>query len=174
MTGNARSTNPLLRAPRMLLEGALSLVILLDEVLRPLYRPLLRAVASLQIVRRAEVFVARQSRLTILILLAVPFAIAEPLKLLALVLLATGRFWSGAVLLGLAHLASFLLVERIYHAGRDKLRTYPWFAWAMDRLTALRDAVLTRLRASAVYRVARHLARRLRRWWRSRLGRGST
>lgn len=171
---NARSTGPVLLALRMLLEGVLSLVILIDELLRPLYRPLLRAVASLQIVRRAEILIARQSRLTILVLLAVPFAIAEPLKLLALVLLATGRFWSGAVLLGLAHLASFLLVERIYHAGRVKLRTYPWFAWAMDRLTALRNAVLMRLRASRPYRVARHLARRLRRWWQSRLRRGST
>lgn len=166
---NARSTGPVLRGLRMLLESMLSLVILIDELLRPLYRPLLRAVASLGIVRRAEIFIARQSRLTILVLLAVPFAVAEPLKILALVLLATGKFWSGAVLLGLAHLASFLLVERIYHAGRAELRTYPWFAWTMDRLTGLRDAVLTRLRASAAYRGGRHVARRMRRWWRLRI-----
>ena len=168
---DAPSTGPLLRALRMLLEGALSLVILLDEVLRPLYRPLLRAVASLQIVRRAETLIGRQSRLAILILLAVPFAVAEPLKLLALYLLATGRFWSGGVLLALAHLASFLLVERIYHAGRNKLRTYAWFAWAMDRLTGLRDTVLARLRASAAYRSASHIAKRIRRWWRLRIRR---
>jgi hypothetical protein len=60
---------------------------------------------------------------------------------------------TGVVLLVLAYLVSFLIVERIYEAGREKLLTYWWFAWAMAQivkvrnlLLAFRDRLLARLR----------------------------
>ena len=71
-----------------------------------------------------------------------PFAVAEPLKLLGLLMMAGGRARTGLVVFGFAHLVSFLLVERIYHAGRDKLLTYGWLAWTMALLDRLRRRAL--------------------------------
>src|SRR5262245_7268500 len=112
------------RAVLLIVQGVLSVLILLDELARPLYRPIADWVAQRRFVAQAEAAIARMPRLAILLTLAVPFAIAEPLKLIGLLLVADGKIVSGAVLLVFAYLASFLIVERIYHAGRDKLLTY--------------------------------------------------
>ncbi|MDB5522520.1 MAG: hypothetical protein JWM58_283 [Rhizobium sp.] len=131
-----------------------AVILLIDEFARPLYRPMLDWIATWRMMARFTAAVASLPRLTILILFAVPFAIAEPLKLFALVLIARGRIIIGIALLVLAYLMTFLLVERIYHAGRQKLLTYPWFEWAMRQIGQVRNALLkfkaesvTRLRA---------------------------
>ncbi|MCZ8040890.1 MAG: hypothetical protein O9330_00285 [Beijerinckiaceae bacterium] len=147
-----------------ILRAVLTVVIVFDEIARPLYRPLVDWVASLRIVARAEAVIARQSRLAILALLAVPFAIAEPLKLLGLVMMADGRFRTG--LFAFAHLVSFLLVERIYHAGREKLLTYGWLNWLMTLLDRLRRRALDWVRSSAAYAFARRARDAARAWWR--------
>lgn len=154
------------RALMLLVQGVLSVLILLDEIVRPLYRPIARWVSQRRFVAQAEAAIARMPRLAILLTLAVPFAIAEPLKLVGLLLLADGRFWAGAILLGFAHLASFLIVERIYHAGREKLLTYRWLAWGMGIVVSLRERLLAWLRASAVYALAMQTRDAVLRWWR--------
>nr|WP_222856775.1 hypothetical protein [Agrobacterium pusense] len=103
----------------------------LDGIFRPLYRPVIRALSNLKIIQRLESRIAQLPRLVILLCLAVPFAIAEPMKIIGLVLFAHGAFKSGVVLTIIAHLSTFLIVERIYHAGREKLLTYGWLAWIM-------------------------------------------
>lgn len=152
----------------LVIEGLLALLILFDELVRPLYRPILRWVAERRLVAQAEAAIARLPRLAILILLAVPFAIAEPLKFVGLLLIANGRVGFGAVVLAFAHLAGFLIVERIYHAGRDKLLSYRWFAWAIGLITSLRERVLAWLRGSAAYAVVMRVRDSVRRWWRAR------
>lgn len=149
-------------------QGLLSALILLDEIVRPLYRPIARWVAERRFVAQAEAAIARLPRLAVLILLAVPFAIAEPLKLVGLVLIAREQVGLGATVLILAHLASFLIVERIYHAGRDKLLTYRWFAWIMTLLDSLRTRMLAWLKASPVYALAMQTRNAVRSWWRAR------
>lgn len=149
-----------------ILRAVLTVVIVFDEIARPLYRPLIDWVASLRIVARAEAMIARQSRLSILALLAVPFAIAEPLKLLGLWMMADGRFRSGLVVFAFAHLVSFLLVERIYHAGREKLLTYGWLNWLMTLLDRLRRRALDWVRSSAAYAFAIRARDAARAWWR--------
>lgn len=148
-----------------IVRAILTVFIVLDEIARPLYRPLVRWFASLRLIRRLEESVARLPRPLVLLALAVPFAVAEPLKLIGLVLMARGAFWTGIMVLGLAHLASFLIVERIYHAGREKLLSYPWFAWIMGLLTRLRDQILGWVRASAAYGFAIRTRDAARRWW---------
>ncbi len=106
-------------------------VLVLDGIFRPLYRPVIRAISNLTFIQRLESCIERLPRLAILLCLAVPFAIAEPMKIVGLVLIAHGAFKSGLVLTILAHLSTFLIVERIYHAGREKLLTYGWLAWIM-------------------------------------------
>jgi len=151
--------------------AVLTALVLLDELARPLYRPLADWIASLAIVARMEAFVARLPRLAILLLLAIPFAIAEPLKIVGVVLIGRGQVAAGIVLLAIAYLASFLIIERIYHAGRDKLLSYRWLAWLMTLIVALRTRALTWIRASAAYQAAIALRDQARRWWRAQLRR---
>lgn len=158
--------NPVARVLFAILRAVLTVVIVFDEIARPLYRPLIDWVASLRIVARMEAVIARQSRLAILALLAVPFALAEPLKLLGLVMMADGRFRTGLVVFAFAHLVSFLLVERIYHAGRDKLLTYGWLNWLMTLLDRLRRRALDWVRSSAAYAFAIRARDAARAWWR--------
>lgn len=158
---------PVARILLAILRVVLTILIVIDEIARPLYRPLIAWVASLTIVARMEEAIARLPRLAILALLAVPFAIAEPLKLLGLLMMADGRVRTGLVVFGFAHLVSFLLVERIYHAGRDKLLTYGWLAWTMALLARLRSRALDWIRSSAAYAFALRSRDAARQWWRS-------
>ncbi|MFJ5370474.1 hypothetical protein ACIPIA_14740, partial [Bosea sp. CER48] len=140
---------PFKRIALGVVRAVLTAFIILDEIARPLYRPLIRWFASLRLVHHLEAAVARLPRPLVLLAFAVPFIIAEPLKLLGLILMARGTFWTGLIVLGLAHLATFLIVERIYDAGRDKLMSYRWFAWGIGIVTRLRDQALGWVRASS-------------------------
>lgn len=168
--GPTRPTPLPVRALRALVEVVLAALILLDELARPLYRPLARWIASLRLVARMEAAIARMPRLAVLLLLALPLAIAEPLKLVGLVLMGRGQFALGVAVLALAYLASFLIVERIYHAGRAQLLSYRWLAWATGHLSRLRAALLDWVRASAAWRFMQARRQAVRRWWRSLRG----
>jgi hypothetical protein len=89
-----------------------------------------------------EKAVARLPRLAILILFFVPFAVAEPLKIFALLLMASGKLVVGLPLLIFSYLITFLLVERIYHAGREKLLSFWLFAKAMWYISQMKDHML--------------------------------
>lgn len=149
----------LYRLARLPFEVLLVPLILLDELARPFYRPFLRWVASWRIVHRAECWIAARNRLFILVILAIPFAIAEPLKAVGVVVIARGHFRTGALIMVFAYLMSFVVVERIYHAGRAKLLTYPWFAWAIGLMVQVRDYMLERVRRTAIWRLALRLRR---------------
>lgn len=136
----------------------LTALILLDEVARPLYRPLSRWIASLRLVQRIEGWIATLPRLAVLVLLAVPFIIAEPLKLVGLVMIGRGQIWAGLFVLALAYLASFLIVERIYRAGEPKLLSYRWLAAGIGLLSRLRGLALDWVRRQALYQAARAFA----------------
>jgi hypothetical protein len=119
-----------------------AVLLLIDELARPAYRPILDWIATRRFMERFAAAIAPLPRFVILVLFAIPFAIAEPLKLLALLLVARGLVVPGIVLLVLAYLVSFLVVERIYHAGREKLLTYWWFAWAMKQIVLVRNIMV--------------------------------
>ncbi|SIQ86240.1 MULTISPECIES: hypothetical protein [unclassified Bosea (in: a-proteobacteria)] len=158
---------PVLRGLLALLRGVLTVFVVVDELLRPLYRPLLRWIAGLRVMKRLEETVAGLPRPLVLVALAVPFAIAEPLKIFGLVLFAREQFWAGLAVTAFAHLMSFVFVERIYEAGREKLLSYPWFAWIMGQVVRVRDRVLGWVRATAAYGFAVRVRDRARDWWRT-------
>jgi len=142
----AGKTTPSMTLKQILLlpfNVVVAVLILLDEVARPIYRPLARWLGSLRLVERIEARIAGLNRYVILVLLAVPFAVAEPLKVYGVLMLGEGHFVRGVVILALAYLASFLLIERIYHAGRDKLLSIRWFGWIMTQITTIRAALTT-------------------------------
>lgn len=150
--------HPVLRSLFWLFEAVVAFILIIDAIARPLYRPLLDWIATLQIMRRFTAIIEPMPRATILVLFAVPFAIAEPLKVFALLLVARGLVVTGVLLLIFAYLVTFLIVERIYEAGRGKLLTYWWFAWAMTQIGHVRDLLLA-VKARARARLAAWLQR---------------
>ena len=76
---------------------------------------------------------------------------------------------AGLVVTAFAHLMSFVFVERIYHAGREKLLSYRWFAWIMGQVVRVRDKVLGWVRATPAYGFAMRARDAARRWWRTML-----
>ena len=154
------------RAAIVMGQGLLSILILLDEIVRPIYRPLTRWISERRVVALTEAAIGRLPPYAVLALLAVPFAVAEPLKLVGVVLIGRGQIGFGALVLILSYLASFLIVERIYHAGRAKLMTIGWFAKVMNLLAQLRAKVLDWLKASPVYIAIKRTRDAVRNWWR--------
>lgn len=166
----ARRASPLWRVLGFLLRLLCTPLILLDELVRPLYRPLIARLAALRIMHAFERWIAARSVTTILVLLVVPYVTIEPLKIVALVWIADGWARAGTVLFLLAYLVSFVIIERIYSAGRAKLMTVPWMAWVIVTLTNLRDRVVAALRLDrlkqALRRRVREVRRGLARMWR--------
>jgi hypothetical protein len=139
---------------RILLAPAKAVVVfylILDAIFAPIFRPLYRWLIKLRYVVRFQEIIAALPPYAILVALAVPFAFAEPAKLIALYLIAIGHLTAGIILTALAHLVTLVIVERIYHAGREKLRTIPWFARLMDWLGGVRDRFLAWARATWVW-----------------------
>jgi hypothetical protein len=148
----ARDETGGLRGVLLLVAKAIVVVyVILDGIVSPVIRPLLRWVARLYFVIRLQDIVARLPPYAILVLLAVPLAVAEPAKIYALVLMGQGHFATGLVTITLAYLVSLVVVERIYNAGRMKLATIAWFAKLMNWLTGNRDRFLAWARATWVW-----------------------
>ncbi|MCV9964598.1 hypothetical protein OIU34_22160 [Pararhizobium sp. BT-229] len=137
-----QSTKSSLRSLTLPIRFLVGLVIVADAAARPIYRPIMDWIASWRMMEAFEAFVARLPRFAILVLFAVPFAVAEPLKVFALLLMASGNVVVGLPLLIFSYLVTFLLVERIYHAGREKLLSYGWFAWAMGYVSQIRERLV--------------------------------
>ncbi|WP_428032109.1 hypothetical protein [Ancylobacter sp.] len=138
-------------------------LILLDELVRPLYRPLIARIAALRIMHAFERWIAARSVWTILVLLFIPYVTIEPLKIVALVWVADGWPRRGTLLLVVAYLVSFVVIERIYSAGRPKLMTLPWMAWVILTLTSVRDRVVAALHLDRLKVRLRRLVRDVRR-----------
>lgn len=133
------------------LQILVALFVVIDEVSRPIFRPLIRWFRSLRIVEKSERFVAALPPYAILAVLAVPLAVAEPLKLLSLILIGSGRPVRGILLLVFAHLLSFLLIERIYEAGKPKLMTIGWLGRVIVFVDGIRGRLLAWVKATPVW-----------------------
>ncbi|QRG05578.1 hypothetical protein EZH22_21305 [Xanthobacter dioxanivorans] len=157
-----RPANPFLAGVRLAFRIVCGIVILLDELVRPLYRPLLRWLAGLELMQALERQVSRLSPYLILILIAVPYLIIEPLKFVALLWIADGHVRTGTALFLIAYLVSFVLIERIYSAGREKLMTLPWMAWLIETIGAVRRSIVSWLRLAELKLKARALWRWMR------------
>lgn len=150
---------------RLLLLPAKAVVVVylvLDGIVTPVVRPLLLWVARLRFVLRLQDIVASLPPYAILVLLAIPFAIAEPAKIYALYLMTEGQFSAGVVTISMAYFVSLIVVERIYNAGSAKLKSIPWFARLIDWLTGIRDRLLAWARATRIWAFSVKLKREAR------------
>ena len=89
--------------------------------------------------KRWRRFIQRLNPYIALALLAVPVAIVEPLKLIALFLFGTGHWITGAAVVLFAYAGSLLVVERLFKIVKPKLLTLPWFAALCKWLTSVRE-----------------------------------
>jgi hypothetical protein len=150
------------RALGWILRGPIAIVValyfLFDDLVLGTLRPFFRWLASLRIIARIEQALRGLSPTVSLLVFAVPFAILEPPKLVAIYLMAVGHVRTGTILLISAHLASIIFVERLFHVTRDKLLTIGWFAAAHGWVVAVRDRALIVARRTAVWRAAVRLS----------------
>ena len=137
---------------------------LLDALLFPLVRPLLGWLGRLRVFERLGRAIGQLPPYAALVALAVPFAAIEPAKVYALYLVAIGQAVAGIGLLILAQVLSLLVCERIYHAAHAPLMRIGWFRALMGWVTRLRDRALGWIRATAAWRLAAQVAKRVRDW----------
>lgn len=81
-----------------------------------------------------------------LLVLALPVAIVEPLKLASVLVLGSGHWITGSAVIACAYALSLLVVERLFTVVKPKLLQLPWFAAIWLRLLAVRRHALRRLR----------------------------
>lgn len=145
-----------------LAEVLIAVYLVIDGLVTPVLRPLVLWIIRNQVFVRVLKLATDLPPYGILALMAAPFAIAEPAKLYALYLIGTGHSTRGLLVLGLAHLVTLVVVERLYTAGRAKLRTIRWFARIMDWLIGYRDRLLRWARSTPIWAYAARLRQRLR------------
>lgn len=150
---------------------AATLYFVIDALVLSILRPLLRRFADLVLFRSIASWIASLGPYPTLALFVVPLAVLEPVKPVAAYLIATGHVVSGVLLLVIGEILKIVIVERIFHMGRDKLMTIPAFAWTynfvmgwLDWLRALPPWQAVQRRFADVRRWARGWRRR----WRAR------
>jgi hypothetical protein len=148
-----------LRAPILIVAVA---IVLVDEAFRAVVLPAVRALATLQPVRRAEAYIATLPPYATLALFLIPLAIIEPAKIYGLFLFGQGRWMAGTLTFVAAKVVGLALAERLFAISRDKLLSIGWFAWCYRRLVALKDAVHRWLLATRFWPAAVRLVRRAR------------
>jgi hypothetical protein len=143
-------------------EAVVTLYVVLDDVLTPVFEPVVRWVAALPLILRLQKFAADLSPYGVLFLLLVPSFIGEPGKVWGLYLLATGHWVSGLIVLAASYAVTLILVERIYTAGKAKLMTIRWFAYLMEWMFAIRDHLHEWARSTWIWAYAENLASQTR------------
>ena len=157
--------------PARILSGVaravVGIFVLLDMAAGPVLRPLGRLIVEsgpIAMIRRLS---RRLPAYVALVFLVVPLAIAEPAKVYALYLIGEEHYIAGLLTLAAAYLVSLVLVDTIYDGARPQLRSIAWFAVVVDRISAIRLAVLSWVRESAPYVAAQKYVSRIRAWIRS-------
>jgi hypothetical protein len=77
-----------------------------------------------------------------LIVLAIPVAVVEPLKLVAVAFVGTGHWLTGTAVIVAAYAASLLFVEQLFQIVKPKLLKLRWFATGWGWFTKLRASML--------------------------------
>lgn len=150
------------RILRVLAEIVVGVYVILDGLIAPLFRPIMRFLSTLELVRRIERWIVSLPPYVILVVLVVPFGIAELTKVYAVFLMGTGHFKTGFTIFVGAYVATVLVCERILHAGKPQLMKIGWFAVVYTWIIAFKDRILAWFRATAAWRLAVDLKQKAR------------
>jgi hypothetical protein len=143
-------------------EAVVALYVVLDDVLTPVFEPVVRWIVAFPLILRLQKFAADLSPYGVLALLLVPSLIGEPGKIWGLYLLAMGHWVLGLIVLAASYAVTLILVERIYTAGKAKLMTIRWFAFLMEWMFAIRDHLHEWARSTRIWAYAENLAGNMR------------
>jgi hypothetical protein len=138
-----------------------ALLLLLEEWFWDTGARLMRAVAAWPPLAALEARIGALPPYGALCLFALPAILLFPVKLLALLAIAHGHAVTGVLVIVAAKLGGAAAVARIYLITRPRLLTIAWFARWHDKFMALKERWIGRLRASAAYRYASLVARRI-------------
>jgi hypothetical protein len=154
------------RAVRGILSVAVALYLGAGALLGPVVQPAIRALAATRAMERLRGALLALGPHQALVCLAVPVLVIEPLKLVAMALVAHGDIVSGIGLLVVLHIASLLVTERLFAVLEPALMRIGWFALVWTEVVLVRDRVLTVVRGTALYKSARGLAHSIVAAWR--------
>lgn len=159
----------LLFAPlRWLFRVVLALLILFEEWG---WEPLRRAfalLARLPVIRQLEGLLRRLPPRWAFFVLVLPSLLILPVKLAAVWLVTRGHALLGVGIIIAAKLVGTALLAWLFQLIQPALMQLPWFARFYARWTRWKAELLAWVRASAVWRTARAIKLRLRRWWQGR------
>jgi hypothetical protein len=150
------------RLSRIPAEIVVGLYVGLDFLVSPLFRPLMRWLSGLRLIQRLETWIGSLPPYVLLVLLVVPFAIAELAKAYAVFLMGSGHFKTGITIFVGAYIVSILVCERTFSAGKAQLMTIGWFAKLWTWLMGYKDRILTWFRSTEVWRLAADLKQKAR------------
>jgi hypothetical protein len=108
----------------------------------------------MQIMRSMRRFLERLPPYSSLVVVAVPLAIVEPLKLAAVLVAGDGHWLTGTFVLIGAYAVSLFVTERLFAVVKPKLLTLPWFAAIWNWFVARRGRALALLRRWTLRRKA--------------------
>jgi hypothetical protein len=112
---------------------------------------------------RAESAIARLPPYAALFVFILPTTLLLPLKFLAIFLVAEGHFLLAAILFMGAKVVATALVARLFMLTQPGLMQIGWFAWTYDAVMPWKEALVERVHASWVWRVARVWKERVKR-----------
>ena len=96
--------------------------------------------------RYAHQYIRGLGPYTSLLLVAVPIALVEPLKLAAIVIVGTGHWITGSIAILCAYALSLFVVERIFKIVKPKLLRLRWFAFMWMWFMGLRAKIMARIK----------------------------
>jgi Zn-dependent protease with chaperone function len=99
-----------------------------------------------------------------LLVFGVPLLLMLGVKFLALFIFGRGQVAWGLVLLLTAKLVGTALLARLFQITRPALLKLPWFGRWYPRWKAWKDALLARVRQSALWVMGRRMKARLKAW----------
>ena len=157
----------LLRALLLPVRLLLALLILFEEWgYQPLTR-LMARIGRLPVLRQLEWLITRLPPVAALFALLTPTLLLLPVKLLALLLIGSGRVGLGLCLVILAKLVGTAIIARLFQLTRPALLRLGWFARFYARWNTWKTGLLIWMRNSDVWRWGRLFKLRLRRYMRS-------
>ena len=115
----------------------------------------------MRIARKLRRSIERLGPYPSLLIVAVPLAIAEPLKVAAMLVLGGGHWMVGVIVMICAYATSLFITERLFVIAKPNLLTLPWFAAAWSWFVAVRDKALRWITPIFLRRIDRTLMRRI-------------
>ena len=97
-----------------------------------------------------------------LVLFVLPAILLFPVKIMALMAIASGHVFTGVCTIVLAKIGGAAAVARLYLLTRPTLLSLPWFARWHNWFIALKDHWIGRLKATAAWQRTRELTNRIK------------